>query len=60
MNRAVYMKAEDFKVQNDELGLNMPYSEDVSVFADKINIKNKIIRHLPCVFWMCNEFQYLN
>ncbi len=38
MNRTVYMKPEDFKAQNEELGLNMPYSDDVSVFAEKIEI----------------------
>jgi len=49
MNRTVYMKPEDFKAQNEELGLNMPYSEDVSVFAEKIEIKNKIIpNRLAC------------
>ena len=49
MNRTVYMKSEDFKAQNEELGLNMPYSEDVSVFAEKIEIKNKIIpNRLAC------------
>lgn len=49
MNRTVYMKAEDFKAQNEELGLNMPYSDDVSVFAEKIRIKNKVIpNRLAC------------
>ncbi len=49
MNRTVYMKPEDFKTQNEELGLNMPYSDDVSVFAEKLEIKNKVIpNRLAC------------
>ncbi len=49
MNRTVYMKPEDFKTQNEELGLNIPYSDDVSVFAEKIEIKNKVIpNRLAC------------
>jgi len=49
MTRTVYMKPEDFKNQNEELGLNMPYTEDIAVLAEKTVIKNKIIpNRLAC------------
>ena len=49
MNRNVYMKADDFKAQNEELGLNMPYSDNVSIFSETLKIKNKTVHNrLAC------------
>lgn len=49
MNRKVYTSAEDFKEQNAQLGLNLPFSEDTSVLGESISVGHKIIpNRLAC------------
>ena len=49
MFRKVYTNAEEFKAQNEELGLNLPYSEDVSVLGKELKVGGKIIpNRLAC------------
>lgn len=49
MVRKVYMTEQEFKAQNSELGINLPYSDDTSVLAEEYKIGNKIIKNrLAC------------
>ena len=49
MINKVYTSKEDFEKQNKELGLNLPYSEDVSILKEKFNIGNKTVHNrLAC------------
>ncbi len=41
MIRKVYMKKEEFDIQNKELNTNLPYSEDVSVLGEQVAIGSK-------------------
>ncbi len=41
MNNKVYLNKEDFKAQNNELGANLPFSDDTSVLAEKVTIAGK-------------------
>ena len=49
MVRKVYTKAEDFKQQNDALGLDLPFAEDVSILGQELKVGNKVIpNRLAC------------
>ena len=49
MIRKVYATVEEFKAQNDELGLNLPFSEDLSVLGQELKVGNKVIpNRLAC------------
>ncbi len=49
MVKKVYTTLRDFVAQRDELGLNLPYSEDTSVLAKEYKIGNKVISNrLAC------------
>lgn len=49
MVRKVYTTAEDFKQQNEALGLNLPFSEDLSVLGQELKVGNKVIpNRLAC------------
>lgn len=49
MVRKVYTNAADFQTQNMELGLELPYAEDVSVLGKKLKFGSKIIHNrLAC------------
>ena len=49
MIRKVYTKAEDFKQQNDALGLDLPFAEDVSILGQELKVGNKVIpNRLAC------------
>lgn len=49
MIRKVYTKAEDFKQQNDALGLDLPFAEDVSILGQELKVGSKTIHNrLAC------------
>ena len=49
MVRKVYTKAEDFKQQNDALGLDLPFAEDVSILGQELKVGSKTIHNrLAC------------
>ena len=49
MIRKVYTKAEDFKQQNDALGLDLPFAEDVSILSQELKVGSKTIHNrLAC------------
>ena len=49
MIKKVYMTAQEFFAQNEELGLNLPYSEDTSVLATPLTVGKHTIRNrLAC------------
>lgn len=49
MVRKVYTNAADFQAQNTELGLELPYAEDVSVLGKELKIGSKTIHNrLAC------------
>ena len=49
MVRKVYTKAEDFKEQNEALGLELPFAEDVSVLCQELKVGSKVIHNrLAC------------
>ena len=49
MVRKVYTNAADFQTQNTELGLELPYAEDVSVLGKELKIGSKTIHNrLAC------------
>ena len=49
MIRKVYTKAEDFKQQNDALGLDLPFAEDVSILSQELKLGSKTIHNrLAC------------
>jgi len=49
MIRKVYTNPEDFKQQNAQLGLNLPYAEDVSVLRQPLQLRSKVIpNRLAC------------
>ncbi len=49
MVRKVYTKAEDFKQQNDALGLDLPFAEDVSILSQELKVGSKTIHNrLAC------------
>lgn len=49
MNRRVYTSKDEFLNQRNELGLNIPYADDVSALASKITVGNKeIANRLVC------------
>lgn len=49
MIRKVYTKAEDFKQQNDALGLELPFAEDVSILGQELKVGSKTIHNrLAC------------
>ena len=49
MVRKVYTNAADFQTQNTELGLELPYAEDVSVLGNELKIGSKTIHNrLAC------------
>lgn len=49
MTRKVYLKKEEFDIQNSELKTNLPYSEDLSVLADEVKIGSKVFpNRLAC------------
>ena len=43
MIRKIYTNKEEFSEQNTALKTNLPYSENIDVLKEKINIKNKTI-----------------
>ena len=43
MIRKVYTTTEDFKVQNSELGLDLPFSDNTDILKNEYKIGNKII-----------------
>ncbi len=45
MTNRVYMSAENFAAQNDELNTELPYSEDISILGEEVKIKNKTIHN---------------
>ena len=49
MIRKVYATVDEFKAQNDELGLNLPFSENLSVLGQELKVGNKVIpNRLAC------------
>lgn len=49
MIRKVYTKAEDFKQQNEALGLDLPFAEDVSILGQELKVGSKTIHNrLAC------------
>ncbi len=49
MTRKVYLKKEEFDIQNSELRTNLPYSEDLSVLGDEVKIGSKVFpNRLAC------------
>ena len=45
MIRKVYTAKEDFDIQNRELDVNLPFSDDVSVLSESYNFKNKTVHN---------------
>ena len=49
MIRKVYATVDEFKAQNEALGLNLPFSEDLSVLGQELKVGNKVIpNRLAC------------
>ena len=49
MIRKVYMTADEFKAQNNELGLKLPFSDNIDVLKNEYKIGNKVIpNRLAC------------
>lgn len=49
MIRKVYATVDEFKAQNAELGLNLPFSENLSVLGQELKVGNKVIpNRLAC------------
>lgn len=49
MVRKVYTNAADFQAQNTELGLELPYAEDVSILGKELKLGSKVIHNrLAC------------
>lgn len=49
MVRKVYTSAEDFKKQNVQLGLELPFVEDVSILGQELKVGSKVIHNrLAC------------
>ncbi len=49
MVRKVYTTAEDFKQQNEALGLDLPFAEDVSILGQELKVGSKTIHNrLAC------------
>lgn len=49
MIRKVYSKTDEFLTQNTQLGLNLPYAEDISVLAEPVSVGSKTIpNRLAC------------
>ena len=43
INRKVFFSSEDFRARNSELGLNLPFSEDISVLGESSSVNKKNI-----------------
>lgn len=45
MKKSVYLSTEDFLLQNKELNIGLPYTEDISYLSGKLTIKNKTLHN---------------